>query len=1063
MLLGSSLVLCEETTPEAAAMTADLNIRPEKPAGAVPFLNTMPQMEWQENSSGKFHEQRLDPSQLQQWNQQHPLRRLSPQAQAQRMNVRRREYASARGKRINRAFKHQERKHILGTVEREQVLDPSASTQPQIDLLETEYYNRRLEYSTARGEQSTRALKHHNKMQAIGAVEEELVLESVDSSSANQSQIELETEHYYSYPPKDKHVSTKSYKESKGKKSYKVNEPTETLHPVAGTYPPSDYHQATKISKSQKAGKDKGTVKKGPKGHHKSQKGGVRYFETNMLLEMESHYVAELSQTDIQHLEAIVLETYNQLSDENCDLQGRTLVAVTMDATPTSTGLILHLQGQCYNCDPSNVRVFAHPDEIFDSENMMMTMEDDMHSNNTLSPTAGGVEGNGTIGSNDTFLETSTPLTSVPGSGNATGASMGDLIEMMLGANAMTGTPVTGGNGTAPPTGENATARNRGVGPTHLLPKKIRTASKLRSRLQRSKDYDEEEERPPPFSYGTSAESRARYHQSEGQRRLEHHSAVNRDPEYLGEFGSQGGANINRGPVPITGEDRGEYVALDFSTGLVYPAQSAKKTGVKGLKSKETIPTSKGKGKGQGYHPVAGCANDEATLRAPTEEEFVTALNYATDSLFAQYNKFSVRSALQVRPITCDATEEEFSSSLVVVFMGSESLADTFSPAEINLAEETVLQTYNHLQATHSCDVPYFREMTEVVLKGFAPGADPDTTLAMFEVHGTCRGEECSNSATFFDPLDEDERQRHLMNHLQMSPTEFTPILPGSDQDIGYDEHSAHVYQEQCYCPLKIDEFGPPFVSDMEEVLNHAIQNAVVAGLFEAMVSVLDIMEVSRTDMEPPASGDVAYDNENRMTEDFESFVIVQFMGNRDAVIEEEVNAVEDSMPQVYNKLQESSFCDSTKRVLDSAVLQTVDPGPTSDTFLLGFFWMGTCEGDGCSGDPMFFAPPGSASISCGENKLEGPPVIEDFENNLFSSILLLRETGTLVNIQASGDAVEVLPGVPSASAIPSDTTSAPVLRTQTEANVKARNAAPMDGSVQPTSFPTWIDTMAPS
>ena len=61
------------------------------------------------------------------------------------------------------------------------------------------------------------------------------------------------------------------------------------------------------------------------------------------------------------------------------------------------------------------------------------------------------------------------------------------------------------------------------------------------------------------------------------------------------------------------------------------------------------------------------CHNDDAPHRAPTEEEFVATLNHVTDNLLAQYNKLAVRSAVQVRPLTCAAAEEAFGSSFVVV------------------------------------------------------------------------------------------------------------------------------------------------------------------------------------------------------------------------------------------------------------------------------------------------------------------------------------------------------------------------------------------------------------
>ena len=124
----------------------------------------------------------------------------------------------------------------------------------------------------------------------------------------------------------------------------------------------------------------------------------------------------------------------------------------------------------------------------------------------------------------------------------------------------------------------------------------------------------------------------------------------------------------------------------------------------------------------------------------------------------------------------------------------------------------------------------------------------------------------------------------------------------------------------------------------------------------------------------------------------------------------------------------------------------------------------------------MFFAASTSQMLpSCGDgtNKVQGPPVIEDFENDLFEAIQGLVNDGIVENIVASGDAIEVLPG----------STPAPILSGGSFRRVIPGTAAPTFAPVvpggqgraagnqdskdssedAPTSYPTWLETDHPT
>jgi hypothetical protein len=564
------------------------------------------------------------------------------------------------------------------------------------------------------------------------------------------------------------------------------------------------------------------------------------------------------------------------------------------------------------------------------------------------------------------------------------------------------------------------TARNRNpLINQDLLQKKPRTFSKFRSRLQRSQDEQEqkgeevEEEvydsKYPYFvhagntnpdgeeeegsyyqkkpDYGAAAAATATDRNAGGRRNLGQPN-VNRGPA----ADVQQDPNVNRGPqvgVTMGGEDRGyddddyfyDYPVMDVplqkkskdaKASPEYPHyedhdDNGSYSSGSSSSSKSSSKSKKSKGvKGYYYHPQLAphCPTVNATHRAPTEEEFVLALNHETDSLFAgsDWNPLAVRSAVQVNALTCASETENFESTLVIQFTSTTTAPQSsLLPDEIALMEATILNAYNHLQATTSCDLPVFREMTELILQGIAEGpTDPvfgPTHLAMFTARGLCRGQGCSNETTTF--FDEDEiRQRHgrdLGSHLGIGQFE---TLMSSHYDPYGQAYEHYVAVSQCYCPSKVQEFGPPFLDDMQTVLEGAVYEAVTQGQLPNVIALLDIMEMAGTVGPQPGSTPntttapiVDFDQTAPPTTStgastLESFIIIQFFGVRDAVLEEEVAAIQESIPMVFRNLQENSFCDANARSISTATLQTVDPGPTEDSFfawlcLVGKLWYG--------------------------------------------------------------------------------------------------------------------------
>jgi hypothetical protein len=113
----------------------------------------------------------------------------------------------------------------------------------------------------------------------------------------------------------------------------------------------------------------------------------------------------------------------------------------------------------------------------------------------------------------------------------------------------------------------------------------------------------------------------------------------------------------------------------------------------------------------------------------------------------------------------------------------------------------------------------------------------------------------------------------------------------------------------------------------------------------------------------------------------------------------------------------------------------------------------------------MFFAVDGQDFVPCPEDsaKLQGPPTMDDFENDLFESILALRSDGIVENIQASGDAVEVVMGATPAPILSATTAPSPGMistRSQFQARI---GAVPSESGQEPSAFPTWIESEYPT
>ena len=810
-----------------------------------------------------------------------------------------------------------------------------------------------------------------------------------------------------------------------------------------------------------KSGKGK-SGKKSKRG--KKGKKGVQSFETNLLLETKNKPTLDYDQ--LRQLEFSVMEILNEISVKNCDLKGRELVSVTADPTPTQTGYIFHLQGECYDCDPYQIPLFGSSDESY------FDVTNESKSKNTKEPKgATPAQTTAPIVSTNTTPPSSSPIlpnvTASPGINNETG-------------NATTVTPTQ--VEFVPPG-----ARNRG--PDGLLQKKPRTYSKQRSRLRASDSQDGETHKymsptsSPYLSTGTWTHvGRPDDYETEihdpqwggtwtlvsrngptGQRRLQEDEDDDLSIDH--------GPNVNRGPDPKAAKkatDRKEYGVAYYNADDDYDPSVINL--VDG-KSKGTSGSTKSS-KVKGFHPRVNCLNQNATYRAPTQAEFVIALNYAAGSFLENNpmaNPLAISSATQVEVVACPAVEEIFDSALVIQFMGQATPEMSVGLEEIALVEDSIMKAYNHLQATSSCDAPQFREMREIVFQGIAQSQTPNTFFGMFQVRATCRGAGCSTTARLFESIEQE--QRFLEDHLLSGGSYNSYITQAHPDDISNARLLLH--QKKCYCPYKIQEYGAPSTEEMQVLLTDIIEEAYAEGRLASIVSVVDITEMA-PETSPISTGfdqTTAPSSVPSGAERVDSFIIVQFFGQRDFVREDEVDAIEASMPQVYQSLQERSFCDREERRITLVELSTVDPGPSEDSFLLGFVLTGFCQGIGCSANPMFFQSAVEISVPCGDNQIEGPPLLDDFENDLFEAILGLRDDGTVQNIQASGDAVEILMDSTPAPvlSVGTATTMAPsiapatIAPTSTTASRQGRKKIMFSPTEAPIPYPTWLETDLPT
>lgn len=183
------------------------------------------------------------------------------------------------------------------------------------------------------------------------------------------------------------------------------------------------------------------------------------------------------------------------------------------------------------------------------------------------------------------------------------------------------------------------------------------------------------------------------------------------------------------------------------------------------------------------------------------------------------------------------------------------------------------------------------------------------------------------------------------------------------------------------------------------------------------------------------------------------TYLLVYMFGNKDYVTEHEMDALVNenngTIPEVYRQLQEASSVTTDDCGFDKTsfweihmtqvTLYTVDPGPTKDSFVLGFGLQGTCRGILCDDGnrPLPFFSPGDESnpvVPCGigNNSTnhttndtnhtdnipartnitrhgQDLPILDHFVAALSEAILRLREAGILQHIQASGNAFELL------------------------------------------------------
>jgi hypothetical protein len=400
----------------------------------------------------------------------------------------------------------------------------------------------------------------------------------------------------------------------------------------------------------------------------------------------------------------------------------------------------------------------------------------------------------------------------------------------------------------------------------------------------------------------------------------------------------------------------------------------------------------------------------------------------------------------------CSGKLTYFESEVLVTFDGFDEDPGDITRINWDGLEKTFMDSYNSL-AYDLCDEYY----TRVVDASIGMNSDGEILIKRsgceyalrFYVQGVCQG--CNpNTATLFSPPGQGGGyyRQLISTHGQATNEQMTIDVPvekrrrrrtkedkssksskgsswkgkgkgkgskagGDDDDDGGDGPNLGP-DIPCDCSSKHPQFRTPTEEEFRVAYDAGIQafgdsrphrHGGVAVDYVVKVSEVEDVECSVVE------------------EEFNALISIEFFGDREVVTDEERAVLEENFVWVYNGLQ-ADRCDSPLfRTANLAEIILVSDPDEPQVFLYVFSVTGTCRGEGCSADVTLFAGDSlvrklsdhltyqgyNGACQCPLYTMEfGAPTTSEFEVRYFQAVQCEREKGRLVNIDASGEVVEL-------------------------------------------------------
>jgi hypothetical protein len=197
--------------------------------------------------------------------------------------------------------------------------------------------------------------------------------------------------------------------------------------------------------------------------------------------------------------------------------------------------------------------------------------------------------------------------------------------------------------------------------------------------------------------------------------------------------------------------------------------------------------------------------------------------------------------------VNCSSEIINFQADLIVDFFGNQSLA---SDLEISILEQAFQDTYNNLNLlnnTKMCDL-YFRQITSVTfsradeiarrrsLRRNVPGLIVNVGGSPFfsyhaRASGKCWG--CPENTQLFNDAG---RRRELQTVTERLLQGSFVLLDASPAD------------DQCSCPVQVEEYRPPTQEEFLTAFNHTVQSLKASQQIDFVESVTEVIELEEVD-----------------------------------------------------------------------------------------------------------------------------------------------------------------------------------------------------------------------